>query len=503
MISTKRLIKCLFLLFLASSAPSTVRAMVPTAAAGVVAGATWFIYEMLWGNSQEEGEWAELNQPLIVGNSQCKGREIVLSEDGTVSIAQIKVLDQFQKEAGGDGSCGYQSLKNAIQMLFSLETGSSDLAQLVNDSDVIQQLFGKQGVWRNEIIRQRIMTAYRDFLSNRLSRCLRRAEDVYDEGFHPERLRSRYNTFLGNYCTTLVEEILRGRSVDVTFGHFINYLINNQGIVQVENARDFAPEHLDASPEMIQVHLCAPETVARYFDDTQLEPINIGLGNIHDVLADYNSRHPNRRLAINGEWIDETDIAHIVQLEPRAVGPDMFTTIGDMSLVRPCNQVLPEWQRIVNVLAALRSSCVREYIHCFILGTMRSQIREGSTVESVQDGHWLAALVHKQANQRRYIVADSTNCCRLYNDPIKRLIKILEGKEAAQKLRPSPDDLCHIENHMQLTMAKQNCPEEERHRLLDLHNLYRERGGTYEALGGQQSFLVQLTDFVHPDPASS
>lgn len=437
----------------------------------------------------------ELNVELRIGDSPCRGKMLSLS--GDISIAQIKVLSQFEHGGGGDASCGYQALKNSIIMLFNTIMQTADLEERLYSLKLIQELFGEHGIWRSEIIRRRVMNIFHDYISSRLQNCLRPEDSVQDDnGFNTANIRSKYQSLLGNYCARLLHTIFTGHPVHISYEDLLAFLAHAP--IQIEDIHDcFHAEGADPlSLEDLQARLRNPEIVARYINQELLVPFDLRLNDFAHVKDDYNRRHSGQPVNIEGEWVDETELTGLIEQDPQAMGPGMFTVIRSTTLISPDTDWSEEWHKVQQVHTELVNPAVRDYIHCFIVGTMELDLEVDQTPKQDKTGHWYALIVHKVGGRRYYYIADSANHCRLYSQPIIRIIAALEGPEIAQRLVPTAADAERFEIVLQTMLAQTDCPGNRRHRILDIHELYRERGGNYEAFGGHDAFIAQMAAFL-------
>jgi len=436
----------------------------------------------------------ELNEELLVGKSPCRGRFMNLP--GTVSLAQVKVLSQFSKRGGGDASCGYQALKNSILALFSLIAGTDDLNGELHDPKIIKELFGADGTWRNHVITERVKVLFKDFIVSHLQAHLRPAADVnVAAGFNRANIRGKYLDLLGEYSKGVLCEILRGQKVGIDFAGFLNFLSHAE--IQIA---DQSPYYHSISPDPVDLRalMRTPEFVELFFNGKALKPFELVLNpsSIQQVKKDYLQRNPGGHVSLDGEWADETEIQQLLKVDPKTMGAKMYTVIGDTSMISPDYDFMPEWQKLQAIRTELMSSSVANYIHCFILGTMGRRIEEGQSAERTAQGHWYSLIAHKTGGRRYYYIADSANHCRLYTDQIKSIIGALEGQDSASLLIPSTAETARLEKALKLMVGQKDCPQDKRHRILDINNLYRERGGTYEGLGGHDKFIAEMQGFL-------
>ncbi|TET06318.1 hypothetical protein E3J79_02370 [Candidatus Dependentiae bacterium] len=411
------------LLFFLICLPSPVRAMDNIRRAALVGfsalvaagGVVWWLYPRFWGGRNIN----DLNQPVQIDNSPCEGRKISLSKN--FSVTQITVADQ----EGAD--CGYHSVLNCIN-LFALETGDKNWGSQLFNHELIQEFFGENGEWRNAIVRDRVRIVYYGYIWNQLINCLLPDEHIKDEGYNKVQIKETYKSLLKNYCSTLIEKIFSGQEVEISCRNFLNYLQNAN--IYIDDVNKYVST--GGFPRS-QIENYIRNAFFSYFNQNKLIRISIGLQNYLMVCDDYQKR-TKQVLNLEGGWLDDIEINNLIQQERPALGSEIFTIIGDMSLVRPENDWLPEWCRCKQVREQLQNPAVRDYIHCFILGTMSRMINENQTTEKTTSGHWLAVLVHKLQERREYFVADSLNQPRLNSDPFKQLITVLEGQDVAQQL---------------------------------------------------------------------
>jgi hypothetical protein len=490
MILRKRLDKfILCLLFFLICLPAPVRAMEMRRAALIglsalvaAGGMAYWLYPRVWSSrgTNQSSNMEELADPVKVGNSFCEGREVSLGNG--VSVTQIKVPDQE------GATCGYHSVLNSIN-LFALETGDENWGVQLCNHKLIQEFFGEFGEWRNAIVRDRVRMAYYDYIWNLFINCLRPDEQITDEGYNKDKIKETYKSLLKDYCSLLVDNIFKGEKVEIRCGAFYNHLqsVNisfgdvNQYVRIIGFPRDQIERHIRTE-------------FFKYFNETKLPRSFIDLSFYRMACNDYQERY-KQRLDLEGGWIDEVEIGKLVQKERPALGSDMFTIIPSADdLVNPNidGGFVPERNRCQYVREQLQNPAVRDYIHCFILGTMKRMINENQSTEKGTIGHWFAVLVHKLQKQRKYIVADSLNQPCLNQDPFKQLITVLEGQEIVPLLQQAVKDrLPYLEEKLQ-AIRERNCTQDELHNLLDFNHFYQMYGGTYEALGGKEQFLAQF-----------
>ena len=96
-----------------------------------------------------------LDQNITIGNYRCRGKSFTETGNEDVSIDQVHVLDQFTSGGGGCASCGYHALKNAREIVTAVQQNDNrNLQNRVNDPDIVERLFGPEGIWRNYTIRR-------------------------------------------------------------------------------------------------------------------------------------------------------------------------------------------------------------------------------------------------------------------------------------------------------------------------------------------------------------
>ncbi len=436
----------------------------------------------------------ELNEDLFVGKSRCRGRLINLP--GSVYLAQVKVRSQFSKHWGGDASCGYQAIKNSFLALTSLIVETDDLHGELHDDSIINELFGEHGSWRNHVITERVKILFSDFIKSRLQAHLRPAEDVnITVGFNRANIRGKYLDLLGEYSKAALSEILKGKKISIDYAGFLNFLSDAE--IQIADQSRY---YHATNPHSVDLRylMRSPDFVGLFFDEKGFKPFELVLNpaSIQCVKKDYLQRNPGVQASLDGEWADETEIQQLLQSNPETIGPEMYTVIGDTSMISPEYYFMPEWQKLQTIRTELMSPSIENYYHCFILGTMGRRIEAGRSAEQTAEGHCYSLVAHKTDGRRYYYIADSANHCRLYTDQIKRIIRALEGQDSAKLLAPSSAEVERLEEGLKVMIAQKDCTPNKRGRILDIHELYRERGGTYEGLGGHDTFIAQMQGFL-------
>ncbi len=112
--------------------------------------------------------------------------------------------------------------------------------------------------------------------------------------------------------------------------------------------------------------------------------------------------------------------------------------LGDVDLLNTHINFLDEETRktkknILNLKTLIARN--KPFRHAFIMSTSNVTEQGGQTKGTY--GHYFALVLHYNAanNKRTYMITDSKNIVRLYNDPeVKKIISVIEGKDVAQSL---------------------------------------------------------------------
>lgn len=92
-------------------------------------------------------------------------------ENRKVNIQQLQVKNQFDIDGGGELSCGYHALKNALIIALNLiDSGSisSEGQNELKSAEIVDNLFGNEGIWRNKIETYKNKKLAEDYLYNYL-----------------------------------------------------------------------------------------------------------------------------------------------------------------------------------------------------------------------------------------------------------------------------------------------------------------------------------------------
>ena len=136
-----------------------------------------------------------------------------------------------------------------------------------------------------------------------------------------------------------------------------------------------------------------------------------------------------------GDSLDQNELNNIIntkfnQGECSILGDvDLFNTPIDFLDV----ETRETKENILNLNTLIANN--KSFRHAFIMSTSNVTEQGGQTKGTY--GHYFALVLHYNAanNKRTYMITDSKNIVRLYNDPeVKKIISVIEEQQIAQKL---------------------------------------------------------------------
>ncbi|MGE0009342.1 MAG: hypothetical protein AB7F19_02260 [Candidatus Babeliales bacterium] len=358
------------------------------------------------------------------------------------TIKQLHVLNQYgSADHGGDASCGYQSLKNAIYICRML-SGKAGQPQLT-DLSIVQQLFNKKdpkGGWRKLVLENTYRRAIKWHIDQKLYALLISYNDVQHvevplEAQHlDQKLQDRFKTKIrGFYQGVLATELspqlvaalfsaLEGQPLEastkitITRALFIDAVKKSQRIMKgdIEGLENFD----------FVAYAKSDEALALYVPENTINAEHIFEISKAEALQQYNAAHPDNKFDAQGDWVNENEIGLLLKHEQQVGGlladlPVHFDGITIIDNVPLLNQGEGEYKEIIEI--AERLAKVDDFIHAFVVGLMSG--KPGSVSGS---RHWITLVVHKHHGIIEYSVADSgANASRIKDGIIWTLIKHL------------------------------------------------------------------------------
>lgn len=449
------------------------------------------------------------------------GNKIEMSENRC--IKQIYVTNQFGTHGGGDASCGYQSLKNAIYLIKALQESSTteSLNNDLNNLTIINTLFGpvhknSVGTWRAIIMQKRALIVFKNYIYQRLE--LKKLDEIQENTciqfeskkrflLNKSKIREVFATLLNKYAQEAAEALTNGQTTQLYINPelIIEYIQNNLNPEVIQDPQEFIEESsicLDENPSiechdldelfgLLYTYLRENNTIDTYINLSSIKTFELSLDNSKEAFDLYNNNNSNPS-QLDGDWLQEEEIYALKNLEAAdnihcmkesrnglLHGLDYkFTIIEDVNDLTGTHgdtinheifqEIELKSQKGINkAKTALAADEIKKYIHAFIVGTAD---RSRST-----HGHWFVLLLYKHDNMHEYIVMDSANNAnRLYDERVKKIISLLENQDLTDKIVASPEELKELENKIRTKVAEHDLEA------LDLIENYKQCGGTID-----------------------
>lgn len=367
-------------------------------------------------------------------------------------VVQLEVLRQ-----GSDASCGYHALKNARIVIDHFEKlrviPSQELQENLQDPTTVEELFGKEGSWRNKIRTGRAKQAmrmhifndlkkikkieskplgfaalYQDTINYFIHRQIKQAADrgvkvCFADGIELSvtiklsNIVSKLDTALDAYAINLAHQAMQDEDV----------LVNKESLKEFLQRYDFANFDSRNKETYIQSVLDQCEEDIFYsFDDCVC--INNAIkkfmqkSNVLERYLDFN-KLKERTYSFektDGDWLYDVEIQSLITSDNRHLP---VTIIQDCTILGLNTQPDSNTQEDVlykeefKEIAQKIQDSKDGYVHAFILGTMTQQHASG---------HWYTLVVYAKENKLSYYVMDSLGINRVNDPNVARVIAELE-----------------------------------------------------------------------------
>lgn len=355
-------------------------------------------------------------RPVYVGHYQ--GKEIV----------QLPVKSQFGSDGGGGASCGYQAVKNGIEMVLALsgkdvpdfvkqfaptsqwkKERPEHLNGTLNDAGLITTLFGGEcGTWRQLVVKERIFVQLKNKMMEDWRSCVHMG--AVSNNLDPEKVKNFYKSTIDALTSQCAYKILDG----VVQKDPMLSVIRNKALEvcagkkqQEEIDAYYLETHKNNTVGMLQDDLCSEQMVKQCVDVEKMKLPQ--LSDIEDV---------------NWQWIDGDHMQTIMKYECQQ---GVLKGIHDISYVvcDDCSLLGTEFDPNQEVLTQAVQHAAHDPRHkvLFCIGNMHNS-RESGTGTC---GHWYSMVWTKD---RCYTMDSARDNNRVNDDNIKKIIDFFEQRVA-------------------------------------------------------------------------
>ena len=351
-----------------------------------------------------------------------------------IDIEQFKVLNQFG--AGGGASCGYHALKNGIliaRYFDGLEGSKENLDARLNDEELVSELFGENGKWRNLVRTKRNKYVLQYLIGEQLKGAILKPKD-YDElrnQFDDPQLREEMdikiirNIVIRDAYSSKMSDIARKWSDEIVEK---NITIKPEKILikTIEDEKNFSLPYLEkgyymskeggllADRNEVIAYLKKPGTLKYFIDIKKLKDISFSMENLSDAYDEYNV-HANEvgfaRQFPGGDWLNDDEIKTLYKLE-NEFGGMLYKSSAHFAVIQDINA--PYETIIKNAKKDFDEN--QNLTYAFVLGTMSVKYSSGM-------GHWFTVVVHQKEGHKKFITTDSLGIDRTKDSIVGTLIE--------------------------------------------------------------------------------
>ncbi len=285
----------------------------------------------------EKGSSASvLNAPYLksgivrVGNSRCLGRDIQVRND--ITVKQLVVANQR------DASCAYHARYNADCVTDCLEAGNADLAKRSIDTKHIRKLFGTEGLWRLQVLKERNRRVLKSYIYSRLHSLVKEKENECHKIYKQDKIRGVYITCLDDLAARCAAELVDKTvgSISISTTYVYDYLKERMSEKMEKLSADWQKDYLMKAESSesgigkkdLKKYVIDPETISCFISPV-LKPWDVSLKNISQAFRAYNAKN-NNTLNADGDWLHGDEIAGLVN-EQELAAP--LTVIEDINVL--------------------------------------------------------------------------------------------------------------------------------------------------------------------------
>ncbi len=302
---------------------------------------------------------------------------------------------------GGGASCGYQAIKNVMNVIQATQTNNTDpnLENTINIS-LANRLFGlsetneivldkkEDGIWRNLIIENRKGS----IIQSHLRKTLKLNEYFLTEDSVPDvQIHKVIKRIVENIYQKILDQYIKENKTILTVN------ITNQSIIQT--IKKTLPNLTD---EIIRQYIM-PGIFIKIQQQIPIAPLFEG------ITSD----------TLQGEWLNEKEIEFLLKQKiKKEIDPEFFNfsifeaSIEILEQERIISEeISPDVARVNQAIINDRQQMIKttfnkskqNYIHAFILGGMS---------QASPRGHWAALVVNIINGKVQYLILDSSNAPR-------------------------------------------------------------------------------------------